>query len=285
MMWMMTGAGRRRQGFLSVTGVLTVALALTVAAARDTHAGPISVEFPSTGSLRTCQGSTLALGDTGTMRCWTAGEDLVETFTGILPAGASFTRTRLQFRMDDYTDAPTVNTFDVEINGVVVGSYSTIGNSGNPSLRTLDLTFEHAPIAGPDVTLRIVATSTVAPGLNSWTWFAGGGVTLTPAMDDFSCYGAKDLKNPKFQKINGISLEDQLAMRDASVKKPVFVCLPVNRDGSGTVQTTAICCYKSKEPKLGSKTDVTTDDTLGTLDIRVAKAKMLCVPCQVSSMP
>jgi hypothetical protein len=262
--------------------LLALALALTMATAGGTRAGTISVEFPSVASTRTCQGNTLPLGDTGGSRCWTAGEDLVETFTGVLPAGASFTRTRLQFRMDDYTLAPTVNTFDVELNGVVVGSYSTIGNGGNPSLRTLDLTFEHAPIAGPDVTLRIVATSTVEPGLDSWTWFPGGGVTLIPAMDDFSCYGAKDLKNPKFQKIDGVSLEDELSTRDASLKKPLFVCLPVNRDGSGSVQTTAICCYQSKEPKLASKTDLTTGDTLGTLDIRVAKPKMLCLPCQVS---
>lgn len=102
-------------------------------------------------------------------------------------------------------------------------------------------------------------------------------------MDDFSCYSAKDLKNPKFEKIDGVSLEDALATRDASLKKPAFVCLPVNRDGSGTIQTTAICCYQSKEAKLASKTDLTTNDMLGTLDVRVAKPKMLCVPCQVSS--
>jgi len=265
--------------------VLTAALLLTVATAGGAHAGTLSLDFPSDDSAWTCQGSTLPLGETGSSRCWTAGEDLVETFAGVVPAGSSFTRTRLQFRMDDYTIAPTVNTFDVEINGIVVGSYSTIGNGGNPSLRTLDLTFEHAPIVGPDVTLRIVATSTVAGGLNSWTWFSGGAVTLIPAMDDFSCYGAKDLKNPKFQKIDGVSLEDEFATRDASLKKPALVCLPVNRDGSGTIQTTAICCYQSKEPKLAAKTDITTDDTLGALDIRVAKPKMLCVPCQVSSAP
>jgi len=284
MMWMVPVTKTTpMRGRLSGAAALTLALALAMTMARDTQAGTVSLDYPSEDAVRTCFGTSAPLGVGGGAECFNADDDLVETFAGVVPAGASFTRTRLQFRMDDYTAAPTVNTFDVEINGVVVGSYSTIGNSGNPSLRTLDLTFEHAPIVGPDVTLRIVATSTVAPGLSSWNWFAGGGVTLIPAMDDFSCYKAKDLKNPKFQKMSGVSLVDQFATRDASLKKPAFVCVPVNRDGSGTVQTTAICCYKSKEPKPGSKTDVTTEDTLGTLDVRVVKAKMLCLPCQVSA--
>lgn len=136
----------------------------------------LSLEFPSGDSLRNCQGSTVPLDQTGGQRCWTEGEDLVKTFTGTIPAGASFTRTRLQFRMDDHTDPPTVNTFNVEINGVVIGSHSTIGNGANPTLRTLDLTFDHAPIVGPDVTLRIVATSTVGGG-----WARGSGSPAAPS--------------------------------------------------------------------------------------------------------
>lgn len=282
-MWMMRFGRHTVQGDRSWRAyAMAISLAIVPAAA----AGPLSLDFPSEESSQTCFGVTAPLGGGGGGACFMADDELVETFTGVVPAGVFFTRSRWTFRMDDLTSVPTVNTFDVEINGVTVGSYSTIGNNGDPSLRTLELSFDHEPIEGPDVTLRIVATSTVPPGLSSWNWFAGGGVQLLPPTDDFNCYAAKDLKNPKFQKLTGVSLADFFGSVEARVNKPAFLCLPVDRDGGGTVQQAAsVCCYKTKAPKLSSKTALTTTDALGSLQVRIAKPKLLCVPCQSAVAP
>jgi hypothetical protein len=89
--------------------------------------------------------------------------------------------------MSNYTFPGVLNTFDVLINGDVVGSFdflSTYANSGlfkynGPESMSFDLNFTFPLVAGPDFTLSIIATSTVYNNGGSWNWLPGGTVTLT----------------------------------------------------------------------------------------------------------
>ena len=264
--------------------VVAVLLGVVLAPRAALAASTLALSYPSAGSTETCGGFTTPLGVGGGGVCFQSGDELTETFTAVVPAGTFFTRSRWQFTMDDLTGAGSVNTFDVQVNGVVVGSFTSIGNGGNPdSLRTFDLRFEHAPIQGPDVTLRIVATSTVPMGLSSWNWFPGGTVTFVPVTDEFACYGSKDLKAPKFTPLAGIALEDDLGTNAASLKKPSLVCLPTSRNASGTQQSLGICCYATKAAKLPAKVNLSTEDTFGSLSVQVKKPSLLCVPCRAAT--
>jgi hypothetical protein len=158
---------------------LWVGVVLLAAAMAPAWAGPISLEFPSSDSISGGPTGGGMLGGGGGGLHFITGDDLTETFsdTGL----GSATQSHWQFSMSDFTPASVDNTFDVEINGAVVGSFTlnAAAHTGSTT-ETFDLLFDHAAISGPDYTLRMVATSTVPPGLSSWNWFPGGTVTLVP---------------------------------------------------------------------------------------------------------
>ncbi|MCA8961622.1 MAG: hypothetical protein KDC38_13955 [Planctomycetes bacterium] len=138
------------------------------------HSQSIDLEFPSQDSMT----SSGLLGPGGGGVFFISGQDIDETFLGTALSAAS--ESHWVFSMSTCTDPSVVNTFDCLINGVVVGSYDMVFPPAGSGISTvvIDVEFTHAPIAGPDYTLRIVATSTVPPGLCSWNWFPGGTVTL-----------------------------------------------------------------------------------------------------------
>jgi len=147
-------------------------------------ASAIDLEFPSADSISGGPTGSGPLGAGGGGRHFIAGDDLTETFLGT--GLSSATHSRWQFSMDDFTDVGVLNTFDIQINGVTVGSFDFTGVGVFSTVVDFDLSFDHAPIAGSggsgdDFTLRMVATSTVPPGLASWNWFPGGTTTLIPA--------------------------------------------------------------------------------------------------------
>ena len=142
-------------------------------------AAPVVLGFASPASISGGPTGTGPLGAGGGGVHFIAGDDLTQTFLGT--GLASATSSHWVFSVDDLTAVGVLNTFDVLINGIVVGGFSFVGDGISSTIVPFDLLFLHAPIAGDDYALSMVATSTVPPGLASWNWFPGGTVTLDGA--------------------------------------------------------------------------------------------------------
>ena len=96
----------------------------------------------------------------------------------------------------------------------------------------------------------------------------------------YQCYRARDLKDPKFEKVEGVALADSVAATSTDLKKPFQVCLPVSRDGMGVPdRLNALCCYKQKAPKPKPAPELRTEDALGELSVQLKKPDTLCLPC------
>ena len=135
-------------------------------------AASVTVEFPSP----TSQTSLGDLGVGGGGEFFIAGAFLTQTFSTSLSSATSAT---WNFTMYNYTRSAD-STFDVLINGVTVGTYTLFGCPDYcDSTDSFSFSQTFAPIAGPEYTLSLVATSTVAGGDGSWNWFPGGSVTLS----------------------------------------------------------------------------------------------------------
>lgn len=139
-------------------------------------ATPIILDFPSADSISGGPTGSGLLGAGGGGAHWFAGDDLTETFLGTGLAAAN--TSRWIFDMEDFTHAGVINTFDLLINGTFMGDFSFVGLGSGSTIHSFDLSFNHASIIGDDYTLRMLATSTVPPGLSSWNWLPGGSVTL-----------------------------------------------------------------------------------------------------------
>lgn len=161
---------------LSLLVLATIALNSTAADAQGPVGPPVplpnQLEFPSEDSVTSA--GVLGAGGGGAM--FITDQQISETFNA--PGIAPFTESQWVFQMSSCVDPTVVNTFDVFINGVLIGEYEYQNPTGGMVTIDFDLTFQHPLISGPDFTLSIVATSTVPPGLCSWNWFPGGLVTL-----------------------------------------------------------------------------------------------------------
>lgn len=117
-------------------------------------------------------------------------------------------------------------------------------------------------------------------------------VVASPAsaqLDNFKCYKAKDLKNPKFVATN-VDLEDQFAVNDGNfeAKKPFLFCNPVDVNGAGINNAIDhLTCYKIKGPKLlpNDRPDVEVVNQLGTTQLEAKKPFLLCVPSTKTVLP
>jgi hypothetical protein len=105
------------------------------------------------------------------------------------------------------------------------------------------------------------------------------------ALDNFSCYKAKDLKNPKFVATTR-SVSDQFQSGAYDIKKPGLVCTPASIDGGLIADpATHLNCYKVKGPKgLGANASLV--DQFGTVQVAVkGKAAFVCVPATKTIIP
>jgi hypothetical protein len=164
-------------GFLILIGV---ALAAATPGARATT---VSLDFPSTTStLTTYYGLFHApLDSGGGGRGYLAGDGVSQEFdgTGLSSAASS----EWQFTMSNFTSPGVTSTFNVLINGTVVGSYSFLSTNANfQGDIPFDLDFSFSPISGPDFILDIVATSTGPTDSGSWDFIAGGTVALSDVL-------------------------------------------------------------------------------------------------------
>ncbi len=140
--------------------------------------------FPSTASTLDTTFGSAPLGPGGGGVAFTVGSNVRETFTY---TGATSVRSlEYAFDMDDQTqNGPcTVGTltFDIRVNGTVVGSYSYVGGSRRGRIPfSGTLTFPAVAGTGPsgdqyEISYR--ATNSVCPGGAAYNWFAGGSLRL-----------------------------------------------------------------------------------------------------------
>jgi phospholipase C len=115
-----------------------------------------------------------------------------------------------------------------------------------------------------------------------WLWTSIVILAVPAAgLDNFKCYKATDLKDPKFAATT-VALADQFAVNDGDfeVKKPSLLCVPVDVNGSGTANPDELLtCYKSKGPKL-DKSDrprVEITNQFGTAQLEILKPANVCV--------
>ncbi len=103
--------------------------------------------------------------------------------------------------------------------------------------------------------------------------------------DHFECYKIGITKNtPKFVPQLGVSLGDQFGAMTVDVKKPAFLCNPVDKEGEDPTAPTHIdhlFCYKAKQVdavKFVKIVGVFVNDQFGSETLDVKKPTMLCVP-------
>jgi hypothetical protein len=120
----------------------------------------------------------------------------------------------------------------------------------------------------------------------------GGGDPVV-CVDDFKCYKAKDLKQPKFQAVT-VALNDQFGLihddDDFELKKPFLMCNPTNLNGGGISNPIDhLTCYKIKgsDGKIdkAQRPRVEAHNQLGTIQLELKKAFVVCVPSAKLILP
>jgi hypothetical protein len=105
-------------------------------------------------------------------------------------------------------------------------------------------------------------------------------------MDHMKCYKAKDLKNPKFEKLESLPLEDQFGSESVKVSKLFFVCAPADKNNTGVNNPDLhMCCYKIKGAKFDPPKQVEVQDQFGTLQMGLKMPQLLCQPCTKTLLP
>jgi hypothetical protein len=188
--------------------------------------------------------------------------------------------------------------------------YDDLADGTEYGARTLSVADEGTVIEIPFNNAGLAAINAALGG----TWAVGGAVTTlasTPptcellwgfanpavkdlvldisATDDYKCYKAKDLKNPKFGQIKdpGITLDDQFATdSNVAVTKPFLFCTPSDKNSGGIIDPiTHLCCYKVKGQTLSPPAETKITDQFGTLELGIKKPQVLCQPCTEEPIP
>ncbi len=97
-------------------------------------------------------------------------------------------------------------------------------------------------------------------------------------LDSYSCYKAKDLKDPKFEKTVIPSLIDQFGTElNAEAKKPFVICNPTKVDGAAIDNAVDhLACYKLKSAGLPAPVQVEVTNAFGTSRLELEKASLFC---------
>ncbi len=103
--------------------------------------------------------------------------------------------------------------------------------------------------------------------------------------DHFQCYKVSVSKNtPKFNPVLGVALGDQFGTMTVDVKKPAYLCLPVDKNGEDpTAPTDAgnLMCYKVKQTdlvKFAKLTGIFVNNQFGPETLDAKKPAQLCLP-------
>ena len=106
------------------------------------------------------------------------------------------------------------------------------------------------------------------------------------ALDNYTCYKAKDLKNPAKFVATTRNAVDQFQGANYDVKKPGLVCAPANVGGNPPVDPVShLNCYKVKGPK-GAGANASMTDSIGTVQVAVkGKVSYLCLSATKTIIP
>jgi len=103
--------------------------------------------------------------------------------------------------------------------------------------------------------------------------------------DHFQCYKISISTNtPKFVPVLGVSLGDQFGTMTVDVKKPAFLCNPVDKNGEDPTapnHSDHLLCYKAKQVdtvKFVKLVGVFVNNQFGSETLDVKKPALLCVP-------
>jgi len=105
------------------------------------------------------------------------------------------------------------------------------------------------------------------------------------SVDHFACYKVKASKDkPKFTPVLGLPIEDQFGTMTVNVKKPKYLCNPVDKNGedpSAPTHPGHLMCYQVKQADLAKfvkKVGVFVNNQFGPETLDVKKPSELCVP-------
>jgi len=105
-------------------------------------------------------------------------------------------------------------------------------------------------------------------------------------VDHFECYKVGITSGtPKFEAVTGVTLQDQFGPMTVAVKKPKFLCNPVDKNGEGILDpVTHLMCYQVKQlvppdpAKFVKIVGVFVNNQFGSETLDVKKPSELCVP-------
>jgi hypothetical protein len=102
-----------------------------------------------------------------------------------------------------------------------------------------------------------------------------------PTSDHFQCYRVKRSRGtPRFQKIFGVSAQDQFGPYTVDLVRPRWLCAPANKnneDPTAPTHPSHLLCYKTKTQRFTERTVFTTDQ-FGSAPAQLLKRWELCVP-------
>jgi cysteine-rich repeat protein len=106
-------------------------------------------------------------------------------------------------------------------------------------------------------------------------------------LNGFKCYQGKDLKDPKFNKIDSVNTSDQLhPNQSVGVKKVKFVCNAASVDGAGVEDPdAALVCYLTKADNLSPRPSVEVSTQFQVSRFQAKKGKLLCLPSTLTPLP
>jgi len=100
-----------------------------------------------------------------------------------------------------------------------------------------------------------------------------------PVVDHYQCYRVRGDR----RRVPGVEVEDQFTENGpdiTDVKKPIRLCLPVDKNGEGILDNAArLMCYKTKPGPRVNK-EVWFDNQFGGGILEVRRARELCVPVE-----
>ena len=101
---------------------------------------------------------------------------------------------------------------------------------------------------------------------------------FTPPLDHFKCYRVRRTKGTSKFTPETVNVSDQFINTTLLVKKPVRLCVPVDKDGKGIIDPVAhLMCYKVKRVKKKVK-GIHVNNQFGPEQLDTKKVMELCVP-------
>ncbi len=127
------------------------------------------------------------------------------------------------------------------------------------------------------------ADCTCPAGLTTTTTSTSTSTTLgCPGLDHFKCYRSSGFR--RFTP-RPVSLVDQFGATSATVTRPVRLCNPADKNGSGIDDATAhLMCYALRESGFAPR-DVLVSNQFGQLTLTMVKPQQLCLPATKNDVP